>query len=77
MILSPLLSIKVLIARYYRNQHSLLMPVGLTIFVLASVLVATELGLDTANRIVKKHRGSTEVSSKPCDTRFQVWLPPG
>ena len=44
MILSPLLFIKVLIARYYRNQHSLLMPIGLTIFVLAFVLIASTAG---------------------------------
>jgi len=24
---------------------------------------------------VKKHRGNIQVSSKPGDTRFQVWLP--
>jgi len=35
----------------------------------------TGLGLDTVQRIVKKHRGSIQVSSKPGDTRFQVWLP--
>jgi signal transduction histidine kinase len=35
----------------------------------------TGLGLDTVQRIVKKHRGSVQVSSKPGDTRFQVWLP--
>jgi signal transduction histidine kinase len=35
----------------------------------------TGLGLDTTMRIVKKHRGSIHVSSKPGDTRFQVWLP--
>jgi signal transduction histidine kinase len=35
----------------------------------------TGLGLDTVKRIVKKHRGNIQVSSKPGDTRFQVWLP--
>jgi|SRR5579862_2167120 len=35
----------------------------------------TGLGLDTVQRIVKKHRGNIHVSSKPGDTRFQVWLP--
>src|SRR5713226_6551542 len=35
----------------------------------------TGLGLDTVQRIVKKHRGNIQVSSKPGDTRFQVYLP--
>src|SRR5271168_4167722 len=35
----------------------------------------TGLGLDTLQRIVKKHRGNIQVNSKPGDTRFQVWLP--
>jgi signal transduction histidine kinase len=35
----------------------------------------TGLGLDTVQRIVKKHRGSILVNSKPGDTRFQVRLP--
>jgi signal transduction histidine kinase len=35
----------------------------------------TGLGLDTVQRIVKKHRGNIQVSSKPGDTRFQVFLP--
>ncbi|MGA8620154.1 MAG: ATP-binding protein [Candidatus Sulfotelmatobacter sp.] len=35
----------------------------------------TGLGLDTVQRIVKKHRGNIQVSSTPGDTRFQVWLP--
>ena len=35
----------------------------------------TGLGLDTALRIVRKHRGSINVSSVPGDTRFQVRLP--
>jgi len=35
----------------------------------------TGLGLDTVQRIVKKHRGNIQVTSKPGDTLFQVWLP--
>jgi signal transduction histidine kinase len=35
----------------------------------------TGLGLDTVQRIVKKHRGTIHVTSQPGDTRFQVWLP--
>lgn len=35
----------------------------------------TGLGLDTVQRIVKKHRGSVQVNSKPGDTSFQVFLP--
>jgi len=35
----------------------------------------TGLGLDTVQRIVKKHQGSIQVTSRPGDTRFQVWLP--
>jgi signal transduction histidine kinase len=35
----------------------------------------TGLGLDTVQRIVKKHRGNIQVASKPGDTRFQVSLP--
>src|SRR5271167_2446723 len=35
----------------------------------------TGLGLDTVQRIVKKHRGNIEVNSVPGETRFQIWLP--
>jgi len=35
----------------------------------------TGLGLDTVQRIVKRHRGTIQVRSKPGDTCFQVWLP--
>jgi signal transduction histidine kinase len=35
----------------------------------------TGLGLDTVQRIVKKHRGNIQVTSKPGNTLFQVWLP--
>jgi signal transduction histidine kinase len=37
----------------------------------------TGLGLDTVQRIVRKHRGNIQVNSKPGDTRFQIWLPLG
>jgi signal transduction histidine kinase len=35
----------------------------------------TGLGLDTVQRIVKKHRGNIQLESAPGQTRFQVWLP--
>jgi signal transduction histidine kinase len=35
----------------------------------------TGLGLDTVQRIVRKHRGSIQVESKPGNTCFKVWLP--
>ena len=35
----------------------------------------TGLGLDTVQRIVRKHRGNIQVDSQPGDTRFQVRLP--
>ena len=35
----------------------------------------TGLGLDTVQRIVRKHHGNIQVISKPGDTRFQVYLP--
>jgi len=44
-------------------------------FTTKAVGEGTGLGLDTVQRIVKKHRGSIQVTSKPGDTRFQIWLP--
>jgi len=35
----------------------------------------TGLGLDTVQRIVKKHSGNIQVRSKAGDTCFQIWLP--
>src|SRR5262249_7345006 len=35
----------------------------------------TGLGLDTVQRIVRRHRGAIQVDSKPGDTRFRVFLP--
>jgi signal transduction histidine kinase len=35
----------------------------------------TGLGLDTVQRIVRKHHGNIQVISKPGETRFQVYLP--
>jgi ferredoxin-NADP reductase len=44
MVLSPLLFVKVLIARYYKNYHSFLTPIGLLIFVLSFVLIGITAG---------------------------------
>jgi signal transduction histidine kinase len=44
-------------------------------FTTKAVGEGTGLGLDTVQRIVRKHKGSIQVTSHPGDTRFQVWLP--
>jgi signal transduction histidine kinase len=44
-------------------------------FTTKAVGEGTGLGLDTVQRIVRKHRGNIQVESKPGDTRFQVRLP--
>ena len=44
MVLSPLLFVKVLVARYYKSYYSFLMPIGLVIFVLSFVLVGITVG---------------------------------
>ena len=64
MILSPLLFIKVLIARYYKNQHGVLMPLGLTIFVLAFVLIASTAGPYLA-RVSKIEQVSIDPANAP------------
>src|SRR6266851_3081112 len=49
MVLSPLLFVKVLIARYYKSYYSLLMPIGLVIFVLSFVLIGITAGPSLAH----------------------------
>ncbi len=44
-------------------------------FTTKAVGQGTGLGLDTVQRIVKKHRGNIQVASEPGNTVFQVWLP--
>src|ERR1700731_886139 len=44
MVLSPLLFVKVLVARYYKSYHSFLLPIGLVIFVLSFVLIGITAG---------------------------------
>lgn len=44
-------------------------------FTTKAVGEGTGLGLDTVQRIVRKHKGSIQVSSRPGDTRFKVSLP--
>src|SRR5579863_7795406 len=49
MVLSPLLFVKVLVARYYKSYHSFLTPIGLTIFVLSFVLIGITAGPSLAH----------------------------
>lgn len=65
LILAPLLFVKVILARRYRNQASALMPLGLLIFVLAFVVVAIG-GFPYLSRPVKVEQVSLE----------QIGLPP-
>ena len=51
MVLSPLLFVKVIVARYYRSYHSVLLPLGLTIFVLSFVLIGIAAGPALAHRV--------------------------
>jgi ferredoxin-NADP reductase len=51
MVLSPLLFVKVLVARYYKTYSSFLMPLGLTIFVLAFVLIGITAGPSLAHQV--------------------------
>jgi ferredoxin-NADP reductase len=51
MVLSPLLFVKVLVARYYKSYHSLLMPIGLVIFVLSFVLIGITVGPYLAHHV--------------------------
>jgi len=44
-------------------------------FTTKAVGEGTGLGLDTVQRIVRKHKGSIQVESEPGDTRFYVLLP--
>ena len=44
MVLAPLFLIKVLVARYYKSYTSVLVPLGLTIFTLGFVLIASAAG---------------------------------
>jgi ferredoxin-NADP reductase len=50
MVLSPLLFVKVLVARYYKTYYSVLMPIGLAIFVLSFVLIGITAGPALAHR---------------------------
>lgn len=76
--------------RTYRDDNSVMVEIGDNgpgispevephifepFFTTKGVGEGTGLGLDTVQRIVKKHHGSIQVHSKPGDTRFDVWLP--
>src|SRR5260370_7771952 len=49
MVLSPLLFVKVLVARYYKSYYAFLMPIGLVIFVLSFVLIGITVGPSLAH----------------------------
>jgi ferredoxin-NADP reductase/mono/diheme cytochrome c family protein len=64
MVLTPLLFVKVLIARYYKTYYGILMPIGLIIFVLSFVLIAIAAG-PYLIRTPRMERVSPETANLP------------
>jgi hypothetical protein len=74
MVLSPLLFVKVLVARYYKNYYSLLMPIGLVIFVLSFVLIGITAGPSLAHqaRMQTVLLASIDLPPAPIDINMAV-----
>jgi glycine betaine monooxygenase B len=81
MILAPLLLVKVIIARYYKSSGTILVPLGITIFTLGFVLIASAAGPYLLRKVTIKDisldavhmgeakidlRGSEELMQKRC-----------
>ena len=64
MVLTPLLFVKVLVARYYKSYYSLLMPIGLVIFVLSFVLIGITAGPSLAHH-ARMQTVSLETINRP------------
>jgi ferredoxin-NADP reductase/mono/diheme cytochrome c family protein len=54
MVLAPLLLVKVIIARYYKSSGTILIPLGITIFTLGFVLIASAAGPYLLRRVTVK-----------------------
>jgi ferredoxin-NADP reductase len=67
MVLSPLLFVKVLVARYYKSYYSLLMPIGLVIFVLSFVLIGITAGPALAHRARMQTVSLAAIDLPPAD----------
>src|SRR5580693_6763094 len=67
MVLSPLLFVKVLVARYYKSYYSLLTPIGLTIFVLSFVLIGITAGPSLAHQARMQTVSLASIDLPPAD----------
>jgi ferredoxin-NADP reductase/cytochrome c2 len=67
MVLSPLLFVKVLVARYYKSYYSSLMPLGLVIFVLAFVLIGITAGPALAHHATMQTVSLAAIELPPVD----------
>ena len=72
MVLSPLLFVKVLIARYYKSHYSVLMPIGLTIFVLSFVLIGVTVGPSLAHRARMQTVSLASIDLPPADIDLNI-----
>jgi ferredoxin-NADP reductase len=78
MILAPLLLVKVIIARYYKNSGAILVPLGITIFTLGFVLIASAAGPYLLRKVIVKdisldavHMGDAKIDLKSSEELMQ------
>src|SRR6266581_7400820 len=67
MVLSPLLFVKVLVARYYKSYYSVLLPIGLMIFVLSFVLIGITAGPSLAHHARMQTVSLAAIDLPPAD----------
>jgi ferredoxin-NADP reductase/mono/diheme cytochrome c family protein len=78
MVLAPLLLVKVIIARYYKSSGTILVPLGITIFTLGFVLIASAAGPYLLRKVTVKdisldaiHMGEAKIDLQSSEELMQ------